>query len=1131
MKKLLTIITLLAVQMNSMAQNHAVYEWKDSVPVIRATSDMDSITFYLPEDLVDLSTGKPLEVKKTSMTSSFALSSAFTFANDSITEQGICYSPFNSQPTINDSRAYFGTFAKGSCEVTITGLKNGTFYYYRPYLRVADEVFYGQVGTFSTWEEAGNQASDIYKTLKSKGNYKTYLRLMEDPDVCDADAEAGSLAQALSQPGTKTIFAANDQVWDNFFSHNKTLSQNNPWHTATSYEKLSKNQKNLLLHASVLNHAISVEQLSDGIGENPAKGVVLRRPTDVEAMDSIARVAVSDLPVSYWSFDKQNSEEYANLPEADQWHKLRNSGKDSVYMLQDNSSSMMVHLTKEFMKKERITDEDFRIITGQKRDANDVHIYNVGIDEADIVCENGYINSMSQPLVPLANMAELIRTNGRTNIFAHLLDRFSVPFRNGVLNANDSIYVKRYYSYRGYGSSIDYDAKCRMDEDGNIIAGTGESVLRYDPGWNGYFPAGKTEENDMGAMFVPNDKQMLDFFSHGGGALLIKEFTKDPALDYNINDLDKLYRDVDQIPLDYVNKIINHCMQESFTASVPSKMTSLRDIGTYEQIFFPEDVESIDTALLACNGVVYVMGRMQSPTDYSSVAAPAFLRSTNKIMRWAVYADNYSSQNTLGLHYYAYLKAMESRFSFFMPSDEALGYYYDPVSFTSRYPRMLKFKYNPNSPQFPFVTNARDVCYRYDIATGQIGSSIVTSQFVQSDITDRLRQILEGSTIAHTGWENTINTDENEYYLAKNGMGIKVTRENGRVVRAQGGFQLENEREGLEANNPGILYCNVDQQENTEYRNGYTFTMDAPLIPAARSVFGVLANMNRGAEGYVEDYMDQNAESNPFYEFFNLCICREGSVETLILNSGLVDESKYNLNIPSDVEARQRILNLYSTFVTEKAVDWRVQFFNNFNYTVLVPSNEAIREAIDNGLPTWDNIFEDYLSSLENGVLKTAEDSLRIQAKIIYLTNFVRSHFVDKSYFADKSTMRETTVTTNSFNRETGMFVKYRIKREKSGVLSIQDAYNTGSWKQTVAESHGLATQNIMTCDRELSGEVKKTISNGNISDIKFNATSYAVVHLIDGVLQHTNQKPAQLWGNKSAAENARLYIKRFAIQ
>ena len=1128
MKKLLTIITLLAVQMNSMAQNHAVYEWKDSVPVIRATSDMDSITFYLPEDLVDLSTGKPSEVKKTSMTSSFALSSAFTFANDSITEQGICYSPFNSQPTINDSRAYFGTFAKGSCEVTITGLKNGTFYYYRPYLRVADEVFYGQVGTFSTWEEAGNQASDIYKTLKSKGNYKTYMRLMEDPDVCDADAEAGSLAQALSQPGTKTIFAANDQVWDNFFSHNKTLSQNNPWHTATSYEKLSKNQKNLLLHASVLNHAISVEQLSDGIGENPAKGVVLRRHTDVEAMDSIARVAVSDLPVSYWSVDKQNSEEYANLPEADQWHKLRNSGKDSVYMLQDNSSSMMVHLTKEFMKKERITDEDFRIITGQKRDANDVHIYNVGIDEADIVCENGYINSMSQPLVPLANMAEVIRTNGRTNIFAHLLDRFSVPFRTEVLNANDSIYVKRYYSYRGYGSSTNYDAECRRDEDGNIIAGTGESILRYDPGWNGYFPGGKTEENDMGAMFVPNDKQMLDFFSHGGGALLIKECTKDPAWDYNINDLDKLYRDIDQIPLDYVNKIINHCMQQSFTASVPSKMTSLRDIGTHEQIFFPEDVESIDTALLACNGVVYVMGRMQSPTDYSSVAAPAFLRSTNKIMRWAIYADNYSSQNTLGLHYYAYLKAMESRFSFFMPSDEALGYYYDPMSFSSKYPRMLKFKYVNNA--FPISTGRNEnISYSYDVATGQIGNPSLASPLSQTDFIDRLRQILEGSTIAHTGWENTINTDEDEYYLAKNGMGIKVTRENGRVVRAQGGFQLENEREGLEANSPGILYCNVDQQENTKYQNGYTFTMDAPLIPAARSVFGVLANMPRGAVGDFRDYEDQTADTNPFYEFFRLC--DEYDTE-LIRSSGLVDESKYDMSIPSSSASMQRILSLYRTFVSEKAVDCRVQFFNNFNYTVLVPSNEAIREAIDNGLPTWESIREDFDSSSEDGVLKTAEDSLRIQAKIIYLTNFVRSHFVDKSYFADKSTMRETTVTTNSFNRETGMFVKYRIKREKSGVLSIQDAYNTGSWKQTIAESHGLDTQNIMTCDRELSGEVKKSANKqGDLSGIRFNATSYAVVHLIDGVLQHTNQKPAQLWGNKSAAENARLYIKRFAIQ
>lgn len=1128
MKKILTIITLLAVHMNGMAQNRPVYEWRDSVPLIRAVSDMDSITFYLPEDLVDLATGNPSQVKKTSMTSSLNLSSAFTFANDSVTEQGICYSPFNSQPTINDSRAKFGTFTKGSCEVTVAGLKNGTFYYYRPYLIVADMVYYGQVNTFSTWEGAGNQASDIFESLKDKGSYKTYLRLAEDPDVRYAGTETGSLSQALSKPGSKTVFAANDQAWDKFFDHNKSLPKDNPWHTATSYEKLSKNQKNLLLHASVVNHAISVEQLSDGIGENPAKGVVLRRHTNVEAMDSITRVAVSDLPVSYWSVDKQTSEEYAALPEADQWLKIRNGGEDSICMLMDNSPSMMIHLTKEYMNGGHITDEDFRIITGQQRTADDVHIYNIGIDEADILCENGYFNSMAQPLVPLANMAELIRTNGRTNIFAHLMDRFSVPFRNADSDANTMLYVKRYYSQRGYASTGDQNVSLIRDEDGNIFADAGISVLKYDPGWNGYFPLGKTEESDMGAMFVPNDKQMLDFFMHGGGATLIQEYAKDPAWDYDIDNLVKLYEDIDQIPLDRVSDIINHCMQESFAASVPSKMTSLRNVA-YDQIFYPEDVEAIDTALLACNGVVYVMGRMQAPADYSSVAAPAYLRSTNKIMRWAVYADNYSSQNTLGLHYYAYLKAMENRFSFFMPSDEALGYYYDPVSFTSRYPRMLKFKYNPNS-QFPFVTNVRDgICYRYDIATGQIGSSIVTSQLAQGEIIDRLRQILEGSTIAHTGWENTIDTDEDEYYLAKNGMGIKVTRENGRVVRAQGGFQLENEREGIASDNPGILYCNVDQKENSEFRNGYTFTIDAPLIPASRSVFSVLSNMPRGADGDFLDHVDQTAETNPFYEFFRLC--RECN-EDFILYSGLVDKSKYNLDIPSEVAEMQRILSMYRTFVSEKTVDWRVQFFHNFNYTVLVPSNEAIREAIDNGLPTWESIKEDFDSSSEYGVLKTAEDSLRIQAKIIYLTNFVRSHFVDKSYFADKSTMRETTVTTNSFNRETGMFVKYRVKREESGVLSVQDAYNVGSWRQTIPESHGLVTQNIMTCDRELSGEVKANMAlGGSISNISLNASGYAVVHLIDGVLQHTDQKPSQLWGSKAKVENARLYVKRFAIQ
>ena len=994
--------------------------------------------------------------------------------------------------------------------------------------------------------------TSIYETLESSGIYKNYLRLIEDPDVNVEGDENASLKEILKRTGSKTVFVADDQAWDDFFKGNEALPTVNPWHTATSYDKLTKSQKKLLLHTSMLNNAIVMENLASSSGNNPTRGAYIRRQTDVEIVDSVACIAVEDLPKSYWSADRQTSEENAALVEVDQWGRIRNGGLlnySSIYLVQDNTRPMMLQFTNEFMSKNLITDNDFKIITGQERVTGDIHINNHRLDSADIVCENGYVNKTHRPLVPLSNMAEAIRTSGKTHIFSHMLERFSVPVQNTTeallfarLNPTkfkdtDTLYTKRYYSLRSFGGE-----KFDKNERGEVFGGTGEALLKFDPGWNGYFPAtAKTPEEDMGAMFIPNDKQMLEFFGKGDGATLIKEYAKDPSWNYSLENLTKLYEDIDQIPLSKLATILSHCMQESFVASVPSKMSSLREESTLEQLYTPGDIKKIEDVLLACNGVVYVMDDIKIPSDFSCVATPAFLRSTNKIMSWAIYCDQKASNTGMNLHYYAFLKAMQSRFSFFMPSDAALGYYYDPMSFSSTYPRMLKFKYIKTESEnaFPISIKKEDnINYTYDINTGEIGASNLASSFAKVDFTDRLRQILEGSTIVHTGSENKINDEENEYYVAKNGMGIRVEREGGRVVRAQGGFQLENQRAGLSATAPGIIYCNVDLTENTKFKNGYTFTMDAPLIPAARSVFGVLSNMPKGAEGVPADYSEQTADTNPFYEFFKLCNDYD---EGLILGSGLVDESEYNEDIHKEAQAKQRALNLYKTFLSDNTVDQRVQFFNNYNYTILAPSNEAILAAVELGLPTWESIDRDYRlldddpendTDLEKdlGDLTTKEDSLNIQAKIVYLTNFVRSHFVDKSYFADKATMSEEDIFSSSFSRETGMFVKHKAKRDQSGVLSVNDTYG-GNWINSISESHQLVTQNIMTCDRELSGEVKTSANkSGNLSGIKLEGASYAVVHLMDGVLNFKELKDGRYEDFEDVME-ARRFIKQFEIR
>ena len=57
------------------------------------------------------------------------------------------------------------------------------------------------------------------------------------------------------------------------------------------------------------------------------------------------------------------------------------------------------------------------------------------------------------------------------------------------------------------------------------VANNDLPLLNYDPGWNSYKPAGGSlKENDMAAMFVPNDKAMRDYFLNGGGKVLIERY-------------------------------------------------------------------------------------------------------------------------------------------------------------------------------------------------------------------------------------------------------------------------------------------------------------------------------------------------------------------------------------------------------------------------------------------------------------------------------------------------------------------------------------------------------------------------------------------------------------------------------
>lgn len=991
----------------------------------------------------------------------------------------------------------------------------------------------------------------IFESLTSQGTYNYYLRLIGDPDVNSDNARP--LTEVLSRTGSNTVFAADDAAWEEFFRHNATLPETNAWHTATSYENLSRSQKLLLMNTSMLDHAVVMENLSsEQVTGDMIRGRIMRRGTRAHTTDSVTWLPSDQLPINY---SEGNNE-------TDLWARFRaeNGGK-GLYLVMDSVPSMMLHFTNEFLKNNKITDNDFYLFTGKTRNTEDVHIYDALLTEKDGVCQNGYVNKTEKVITPLPNMAEALRTDPETQIFSHMLDRWAAPFPNmGVTLAyrdimrsrnlpwsdEDTIFSKRYFSE----SSFPNGGALVTRPDGKIFrdAQSDQVGIKFDPGWNGFRDGQNEPEADMAAMYVPNDKTLWEYFTEGGGGwnLIQTYYTKAgtedqiPYVQPTTNE--DLFRQIDQIPISTLKSFISNLMFKSFTGSVPSKMNSLRDDAN-EQLFVlgdenePGDEAHIKRSILTNNGAIYITDKVYGPADFTSVAAPAFISLTNTIMRWAIYNGSTTGvTDYMGINYYAYLKAMQSRFAMFLPCNDGMKYYYDPTSFSiteavskttgkiTSSPRLIQMTYNKSKETGLPVENK---AFAYNPKTGTIADELPTSWKLsentaanKGELVNRLKDVLESHTLVLDGQlaknEDYIESDADNFYLAKNGAPIKVTRNGNHIVKVQGGFQIENENAGItgeigEGNKNAYTEIHGMQTNDViDYsikNNGITYILDSPMIPASRSVYTYIDNERELQDG--ETYYDEYAG------FSSLCNLTTKS-EEIIKACGLID-----INDPeTTVQKQNRELKKYYTFFDENGLDYNVVFFNNYNYTIFVPTNSAVQAAIDNGLPTWESIIDDYesLKDEETDVYElTLEDSLRLQAKIICLTNFIRYHFADNSVFVDNSNFDSKEYVTSSFDKKKGLFSKINVQRQ-GGQLMVKDA-NGGNWA-TVSGRYNVLARDII-CSKKPD---KKTMSG-----ITIEGTSFAVIHQIPASLNHIagGGRYDEQW---KTPEAARRYIQRYAI-
>ena len=928
--------------------------------------------------------------------------------------------------------------------------------------------------------------SSIYDYLKdpSNGSYTNMIKLIDDLDY----------ATVLARTGSKTLFVADDDAFNEFY-------KKNDW-GVSSYEDLTSAQKKLLLHTAMLDNPYLLEMLpnltsnsQNSTGGYLEKNQCMRRPTSLQITDSI----------SFFKWSSDAIPTTNNAEDKDYWARFREQSKGGMYMAGDGTVPMMIHWINGQMEEQGITDEDFEVIVGRPREKNDVYIYGSKIIEQDITCQNGYIDKMDRVLLAPTNMAEMIRTNGRTKLYSHLLDRFSAPYYSASLTnslrqlpgyeAVDSVFEKRYFSARSQGGNA-----LESDPQSKRVS----QFLNYDPGWNTYYNASHGVQQDIGAMFVPSDEAMAKYFLPGGGGeFLMNAYAIQPNTEENLE------VNLDQIPLEVIQQLINNLMKISFIESVPSKYLSImndaRDPMFSDVNSVEEYRQKIDTCLIANNGVAYIMNEVRTPAKYASVSAPALVGDSLHIFNWAITADDkyITNPNSAPLNSFTstYLLAMSSTFSFFIPTDNALKRYYDPVSMASSQPYMLAFSFDSKNVSSPISAYA----YKYDPYTDQADSVRMTATIKPALLYNRLKDMLDAHIIVHDESEEDGILSGKSFYTTKGGAPIKVTDPakgiNGGKV--QGAWQIEHNQ-----------FCNIQEifdksRKTNGYGNGMTYIIDRPIQSTIHSVYNVLN--------------DNGAEDSPYAKFFELCQVNPAVIE----EAGFVDDE----TLFPDRTKKDKGLEKYNIFTSANpCMDYNVRFFSTYRYTVYIPTNDAVQKEIDKGLPTWESIEEfinnakmDIQEKEENNPGYNAEEDTKAyktkaQAMCVALINFVKYHFQDDAIYNDVPTIPGTEYETACINAETNRYITVKVQNSGNKQLTVTD--HVGNTRHLSTDE---ARYNILTRDLQFdkAGASASTIET----------SSFAVLHQIDGVLNYTTLPNGRYEGLYNTSAKAKKFMAKYPIR
>lgn len=993
----------------------------------------------------------------------------------------------------------------------------------------------------------------IYNELQNRGNFTTMIRLIDDLD----------LTEVMRLTGSNTLFVAPDSAFNTFFRTTNWTKGASGTERVTCYEDLSNAQKRLLLKGAMLSNANVLEMLTTlSNSSEPIKNVCLRQESSLSLTDSIPFMKWNELPVN---LNEGTLDDDGNVTNADihYWDAYRDQSKGGIYLALDNTKTLMTHFLEAQLNEKNITHADVSFILNLDKKPgatpwtdedtkNRSFIYDAEIIEQDVTCQNGYFNVLDKVLVTPSNMAEMIRTSPKTTLFSSILERFSAPYYDASLTreykslydiSQDSVYTKIYFASRGSNGAISTDPS---GETLNTLYSS--NLLDYDPGWNSYKVNNLTMEQDMAAMFVPNDDAVKKYFLSGAGESLITQYIGDTP-----NDEEHLQENLYKLPLNIVKPMVTNLMKESFIETVPSKYLTIMN-DSKDQMFPTTSPESssltaykanVDTVMLANNGVVYVLKSFPSPATYVSVMAPVLYNKGTQVINAVIHADD-SYVNTnyanapLRKYYSTYLLAMQSNFTLFAPTDEGLlnKGYYDPLNTLDNasgtrhnYWTFEKVNSTISGKVLPILAKRYSTMVKADVfsTSGSPNNQSAAGDNLESSTLGPRKKLMlidmiDQHIIVHEDDEpNGIDGTKN-FYVSRGNAPVYVqsmgsgTNNAGMVVK--GGFQLyrANGQEGDDFNN---FDCTVTQGfDQSKEGNGHTYFLDRPMQPSLYTVYEML-------------------NENPDYsEFAELCgYFSPDNSEAMELLSEVFRYDADGKNLYTKDKDWLPIRNKYCIYAPNSKTDGArytrtgsklVRFFNNYRYSIFVPSNDAMEKAYNEAkLPRFTDILSEVFVLDADGSIVTDDngknrvneyDKDKVQAEIACLINYLRYHFCDESFFVEKAGYSDSGEDAQSACIPSETYQTFNVKHE-GGKLYLTDV--TGSQITTSDYVNQLAR------DYELTKGSDNTSLKSNPYNIS--SSSYVSIHGLDGYMTFDSSLKGDFSKAWETTSKARAFVKKYS--